>query len=422
MSAESQVVITGLGVVSPIGVGRDAFARALRAGTSGVSPLAELADTAFRVKFGAAVTDFEPKEFVRPRKSLKVMSREIQMGLAAATLAMSDAGDPQPDPDRFGVVFGSEMLYCPVDELSDVFRACLVDGQFDFSKWGHAATHGLYPLWMLKYLPNMTACHIGIAHDSRGPNNTITLGEASSLLALSEAVSVIQRGHADIMITGGSGSRLSLTPFLFRDEADFSHRSDAPREASRPFDLQRDGMVNGEGAAAFVLETAAHAAARGAQPLATVEAVHCTFANPSAISVSLRRSMEALLARADLAADQVSHVNANGLSTIQDDRFEAEAIASLLGPVPVTALKSYFGNLGAGTAAVELAASVIGMHEHWLPPTLNYHTPDPACPIRVIQDDILRQPQNYAIKLARSGTGQIASLLLGRGSRQASTS
>ena len=216
MSQDREIVITGVGVVSPIGIGREAYWESLLAGRSGVAPLSRVQDSDLPVKFGGEVKDFDGKKYVKPRKSLKVMCREIQTGYSASLLALDDAGLEQGDveSERMGVVLGSEMFYCELDELADAYRKCVIDGQIHAELWGEGAMSDLYPLWMLKYLPNMVACHIGISHDARGPNNTITLGEASSLLAISEATRIIERGHADVMIAGGAGNRLNLTGMM----------------------------------------------------------------------------------------------------------------------------------------------------------------------------------------------------------------
>ncbi|MGE0757883.1 MAG: beta-ketoacyl synthase N-terminal-like domain-containing protein, partial [Pirellulaceae bacterium] len=217
MTAPREVVITGMGLVSPIRIGKAAYAESLRAQRSGIRDVSLLAQTSYPFRFGGEVSDFDPKQYVTPRKSLKVMCREIQMAFAAASLAIEDAqlNTAEIDHDRFGVMFGSEMLYGVPEELVDAFQSCLVNGQFQFELWGEKGMNRLYPLWMLKYLPNMPACHIAIAHDARGPNNTFTLGDVSSLLALHEATRCIQRGQADVMIVGGSGSRLNPTTIVF---------------------------------------------------------------------------------------------------------------------------------------------------------------------------------------------------------------
>ncbi|MFM7521053.1 MAG: beta-ketoacyl-[acyl-carrier-protein] synthase family protein, partial [Planctomycetota bacterium] len=267
MGSICEVVVTGIGVVSPLGIGTDTLWRRLVAGESGIKPLDRFDASALSVRFGGQITDFDPKEHVRPRKSLKVMSREIQLGFAAAELAMADAGlvGAARDPDRFGVVFGGDMIYADLEDLAGAYRRSLRGRQFDFSLWSEAVHEELHPLWLLKHLPNMTASHIAIAHDARGPNNSIVLGDVSGLLAVGEAASVIQRGWADVMLAGGTGCRLHPTALVARGDALLSHRAGDGRGACRPFDRDRDGLVNGEGAGVLVIESRAHAVSRGAR-------------------------------------------------------------------------------------------------------------------------------------------------------------
>ena len=206
----------GIGVVSPIGIGQEAFWASLCEGRSGVRRL-NIFDDPDLIPFGGEVSDFDPKTYIRQRKSLKVMSRDIQLAFAAADMACREAGHHERpiDPERLGVIFGDDMIPCELHEFVPAYRNCIVDGRFDFNRWGHAAMTEIFPLWMLKYLPNMPACHIGIAQDARGPNNTLTLGDVSSLSAAAEAVRVLERGAADAMIVGGAGSRIHPT-MLFR--------------------------------------------------------------------------------------------------------------------------------------------------------------------------------------------------------------
>ncbi len=420
MTDPSEIVVTGLGVVCPIGIGIEAYWQSLRHGTSGVGPYDLLQGTEMPVQFGGVIKDFDPKQYVKPRKSLKVMCKVIQEGFAAATLAVEHAGieDGAIAPDRFGVVFGSEMLYGPVDELSDVYERCKVDGEIDTEQWSAQAMSNIYPLWMLKYLPNMAACHIGIAHDARGPNNSITHGDVSSLLAMIEAVHKIRRGQADVMIAGGAGARLDLTQLLYRGDSNLSHRHDDPAAASRPFDADRDGMVNGEGSGAIVFESREHAERRGANILATLRGVATSY-EPRMTSApitgdAIRRTITQSLADAGLDACDIGHVNAHGVATVHEDPVEAQAIHDCLGDVPVTAIKSYFGNLGVGSGAVEAVASVLALLENEVPRTLNYETPDSACPVNVVHDDALVDAKPIAMVLSQAGPGQAASIVLSR--------
>ncbi|MEX2186092.1 MAG: beta-ketoacyl-[acyl-carrier-protein] synthase family protein [Pirellulales bacterium] len=417
MNSPPEVVITGMGVVSPIGIGRADFRDALYAGRSGVRRIESFDATALPIDFGGEVAQFDPKQYVRPRKSLKVMSREIQFGFAAADLAMVDArlASENVDSDRFGVVYGADMIYCEPEELAAAYRACVVDGRFDFDRWGGHALAEMYPLWLLKYLPNMAACHVSIALDARGPSNSITLGEVSSLVAIMEATRIIQRGAADVMLAGGASNRLHPNVMIFRNQSLMSNRRDDPAAACRPFDRDRDGMVAGEGAGAVVLESRAHADARGAKILAHVLGFGSTFAAPQrggTSAAAARRAMETALREAGLSPADVGHVNASGLSTAEHDRAEAEAIVSLLGDVPVTAPKSLFGNLGASTAAVELAASLLALDERRVPATINYDNPDPVCAINVVRGEPAALAKTAAITLNQSPHGQSVAMVI----------
>jgi 3-oxoacyl-[acyl-carrier-protein] synthase II len=365
------------------------------------------------------VIDFDPKLYVTPRKSLKVMSREIQFGFAAARLALEDAGITTGtiDPERYGVVFGCDMIYTEGDEVAPAFRSCTTDGKFDFDRWGHNALSELYPLWLLKGLPNMPACHIAIVEDARGPNNSIVMSEASSLLALAEAVSVIERDWADVMIVGGTSCATHGMNWILRDPRHFTRRFDDPSRAMRPFDADRDGLLFGEGAAALVIESRQHAEKAGRKILARVVSHASTYGPPQDGMPScepIKRSIHQALERAKVQSGEIDHVNANGLSTQAGDRAEAQAIASTLGNVPVTAPKSFFGNLRAGTGALETTVSLLAFEHGLVPVTLNYERPDPECPLNVIHGEPLKSSKNYCLLLNQSTTGQAAAVVLGR--------
>ncbi len=418
MRGESEIVITGMGVVSPIGIGGDALWASLCARRSGVRDLALFQGPALPVSFGANVADFDPKQSVRPRKSLKVMSRDIQMAFAAADAACREAGHHNTpfDSERMGVLFGAEPIPCDLDELVGAFRSCIVDGRFDFRLWGEKALPEMFPLWMLKYLPNMPACHIAIAQDARGPNNSITLGDVSSLLALAEAVRVIERGQADVIVAGGASSRISPALWVRSGVFEFTRRGENPAAASRPFDADRAGAVAGEGAAAFVLETRRHAASRGATILGRVLGFAAAFEpqrdgrprTGSAIRAAIVRALDA----ARLTPDDVGHVNAHGPGTYHDDRIEAQAIRATLGDVPVFAPKSFFGNLGPGGGAVEMAASIMALAHERVPPTLNYEHPDPECPVNVVCGGGEPSRRPTALLLNHTPYGQAAAVVL----------
>jgi 3-oxoacyl-[acyl-carrier-protein] synthase II len=416
--AEREVVITGLGIISPIGVGREQVWESIAARRSGIRSLPHLASTGWLAPFGGEVVDFEPKELIQPRKSIKIMCREIQLASAAAEMAWQDAGLSQAslEPDRLGVIGAAGVMYCDLEELRIPFVEWLKQEDFDIHRWSREAMGELYPLWMLKYLPNMPACHIGIRYDARGPNNTISLGDVSPLLAVAEAAEVIRRGQADVMIAGGTGTRLNVTDFLWRgSERVARNGAGPPSTVCRPFDADRSGMVYGEGAAQIVLESRQHAERRGARPIGRLAAAasRCELSseNKRPTGDAVWRTIAAVLASSGIDAAQIGYVNAHGNSTREDDPIEAQAIREALGGIRVTAPKSFFGNLGPGSGMVELVISLIGLEKGAVPPTLNYQTPDPECPVEVVTE---LQPSDCPsfIKLNHNTTGQAAAVIV----------
>jgi 3-oxoacyl-[acyl-carrier-protein] synthase II len=249
----------------------------------------------------------------------------------------------------------------------------------------------------------------------RGPTNSIVLGEVSSLAAVAEATRAIQRDQVDVMIAGGAGSRINPMIWPHDQTRQYSQRVDDPSGASRPFDAGRDGLVNGDGAGGFILETRQGAEARGAKILAHVrgfaEAFEPRDGRPLQ-GTAIRRAIRQALAVAGLEPSDIGHVNAHGMSTADDDQLEAQAIRDTLGDVPVMAPKSYFGHLGAGSGAVEMAATVLAFAHRCVPPTLNYHTPDPLCPVNVIHSQPMPVTRPTAVVLNHSPSGQAMAVVL----------
>ncbi|HET6879323.1 MAG TPA: beta-ketoacyl-[acyl-carrier-protein] synthase family protein [Pirellulales bacterium] len=418
MSSVPEVVITGVGVVSPIGIGTSAFWRSIEGRSCGIRRITAFDTSGVGIHYGGEVLDFDAKDYVKPRKSLKVMSRDIQLGVVAASMASEMAGiKPETvPPERMGVVFGADMINCDPHDVTNTYRRCVVDGRFDFRQWASAAMEDIYPLWMLKYLPNMVACHIAISHDARGPNNTHSLRESSSLMALGEAARVIERGHADVMISGGTGSCVHPLMWARSTLLPVTRRDDAPENLLRPFDADRDGCLRGEGAAALVLERREHAEARGAKIMGRIVGCGTSYepieAGRPLEGGGIRRAIVAALRSSNLHPDDVGHVNAHGLSTVEDDRAEAQAIRAELGDVPVTAPKSFFGNLGSGTGAVELLASLLAFEHGRVPVTLNYERPDPACPINVVHGEPLSGVKPTALLLNHSMMGHAVAMII----------
>jgi len=413
-----EIVITGVGAVTPIGVGREAVWEAFCAGRSGVAPIRSFDASRLPVQIAGEVHDFNPKPYVKPRKNLKIMCRDAQLGVSASMLASQDAGitGGVVDPERFGVTLGADRICGALEDCEPPYRTCLVRRRFEYSRWGKEGMADTFPLSFLKVLPNMTASHISIAHDARGPNNTIHQGEVSSLEALSEAARVIQRGAADVMIAGGSSSQMNPYDWVRHCTiAGLSTRGGDAAAVMRPFDIDRDGGVWGEGAAAFIVESRRHAEARGATILARLLGWSSTCEPHNGgppKGAGLQRAIELALARAGAAPHDLGHVNAHGASTVRGDRMEARALAASVPDVPVTAPKSYFGNLGAAGGAVELVASILSFTDGRVPATLNCLHPDPDCPVEVIRDRPLTSSAPMALAVNWTWMGQAAAVVL----------
>jgi 3-oxoacyl-[acyl-carrier-protein] synthase II len=425
MAASSRrAVLTGIGVLSPIGSDLTGFWHALVSGQSGIRPLHAYDTTGLPVIFAGEIQNFDAKKFIpkedKARKSLKVMARTIQLAVSAAQLALTDSAiDKQKlDPTRFGIEFGAGLIASELDELgtaAQVSSNCQ-PGAVDLEKWGEQGLPTIQPLWMLKYLPNMLACHVSIIHDAQGPNNTVTQSDVAGLLALGEAYRIIGRDQADFFLVGGADSRLGPTSMvrqcLFLP---LSHRNDAPDKACRPFDRGRDGIVLGEGAGVLVLEELEHARRRGARIYAEVVGFGAAF-DRDLSGAGLARAIRAALGDAGIGPEDVDHINASGFSSIPADIMEARALHEVFGDsrTPVTAVKSYIGNLGAGSATTELAASLYGLGQGAVPPTLNYEEPDPDCPVAVIARNPRPVEKPYFLKVAFTEMGQCAALICRR--------
>jgi 3-oxoacyl-[acyl-carrier-protein] synthase II len=402
-----QVVITGVGIVCPLGIGFDTFGANLLSGKSAVGQLECTPYSGSPHNIGAEIKDFndttaKTQYLKAQRKSIKVMCREIQFGVASASLAIENSKLDLAaiNHERFGVEFGANLMFSPPEVLKDAAWTCVSPDDpsfsFQYEDWGGKGIRSLEPLWLLRYLPNMPACHIGIYADARGPSNSITLNEASGNLAVSEAFHVIQRDLADVMIAGTTGTKIHSVKSMHAALWDIlaQHGNDPPATWSRPFEKSRTGEVIAEGACSLILEEEEHAKRRGATILGRVLGAgsSCAFDRNGHVCVTkaLVNAMRAALRDAGLTPDQIGHINAHGLGTPQMDKDEADAIHQIFGPhaekIPVTALKSSLGNSGASCGTIEIAGSLAGMREGVVPPTLNYRVPDPDCRLNIVAD------------------------------------
>lgn len=435
MTVEStyrRVVITGLGLVSPLGDTPEELWEAICQGRSGVRLLQSLPSDGLPVHCGAEAWSFRgnaedfgitDKAALRTvRKALKVMCREIQMGVAAAQKALHHAGLTAEvrDPERTGVVYGSDYIMTAPEEFTAAIRSCLDDGgRFVFSRWAQQGIKQVDPLWLLKYLPNMPASHVAILNDLRGPNNSLTVREASANLAVAEAFCTIQRGHADVVVAGATGTRLHPVRTVHIAIQEPLARGDDPAELSRPFDVDRTGLVVGEGAAALVLEELQQAISRRATIFGEVLGYGSSAVlradGRDGRTLAVRNALRRALSSAGIEPRQVGHVHAHGLSTVESDIAEAQAIAEVFHDVavPVTALKSYMGNLGAGGGLVELIASLLAMHHQRSIRVLNHQHTDPRCPVRVVRD-ASEPPGSIVVNVNFTPQGQASAVVVRR--------
>lgn len=425
-----RIVVTGMGLVSPLGNSCDALWESLRSGRSGIRRLERVPAEALPIDVGGEAAEFHgdiedfgtlDKPLQRSiKKGLKLMCREIQTGVAAAQTGIQHARLTAAgyDGSRIGTMFGSDYIISEPAEFAAGVAKCVPDGRFHFELWGQQGMPQVEPLWLLKYLPNMPASHVAIYNDFRGPSNSVTLREASSNLSVAESVTTLRRGSADAIVVGSTGSRIHpLRTIHVVLQEQCAARGLPPAEASRPFDADRTGMVVGEGAGVLILEDAELAARRGATIWGEVVGyASSTVASRQGVA-NFRQAfgnvIDMALNSAQMQPAQIGHVNAHGLSTILSDAQEAQAIRERLGDTPVVALKSQMGNLGAGSGMVEMIASLLALHHRALFPIANYNTPDPACPIHAVTR-FGHDPGDSFINLNCSPQGQASAIIIRR--------
>jgi len=434
ISSSRRVVITGMGLVTPIGNDVDELWNALTSGQSGVAMFQSVPTESLPTSVAAEaraftghIDDFGPLEKDKKkaiRKGLKVMCRESQMGVASAQKAISHCGvEPGSiDPERGGVVFGSDYMLTLPEEFSAGILKCAGEEGFEYPRWGTEGMEQMTPLWLLKYLPNMPASHIAIYNDLRGPNNSITHRESAANLAIGEAYHTILRGSADFMLAGATGTRVHPMKAVHAAQSEqLAPGGDDPAKASRPFDAGRNGMVLGEGAGVVILEEMQSAEARGATIFAEViGAASSSVADRNLVAdrrAALANAMRAAMRAGDVGPEDIGHVNAHGLSTVVSDAEEALAIKDVFGDrasqIPLVAVKSYFGNLGAGSGVVELIASVLALGKRSLFPVLNFETPDPECDVAPVREEG-QAPGDSFLNLNVTPQGQAAAVLVRR--------
>ncbi|QDV35413.1 beta-ketoacyl-[acyl-carrier-protein] synthase family protein [Tautonia plasticadhaerens] len=423
-----RVVITGIGIVAPNGVGRVAFSEAIAEGRSGVGPIESFDATGLPVRIAGEVKGFDVTPYLgEHKKNAKVMSRAVNFAVGAAALAAEDAGiDPdRVDPARFGVCMGTGITPMALGELAAPIAAGMArDGTLDWKQFSIAQAESMFPLWLMKHLPNMAAAHISILHQAMGPNNTIVTACAAGTQAVGEAFRLIARGDADLMLAGGCDSRLDpLLLVAYQAMNALSRSTRAPAEVSRPFDGERDGFVLGEGAAVLMLESLQNARRRRAKIFAEVTGYGSSFdaygiTRPEPTGKGAALSIHAALREAKTDPSAVNYINAHGTSTRLNDIMETNAVKRVFGhrskTIPISSQKSMVGHLIGASGALEAAATAITLDRGVIPPTINQATPDPNCDLDYVPNTAREDSVRVAMSNSFGFGGQNASLVLAR--------
>jgi 3-oxoacyl-[acyl-carrier-protein] synthase II len=423
-----RVVVTGIGVVSPNGIGRRAFSEAIVEGRSGVSFIESFDTTGLPIKIAGEVKDFDVTPYLgEHKKSAKLMSRAVGFAVGAAALAMEDSGleGDKLDPSRFGVCMGTGITPVDVEELvAPIARGLGSDGVFDMARFSMARAESIFPLWLLRHLPNMAAAHISILQHAMGPNNTVVTACAAGTQAVGEAFRLISRGDADVMLAGGCDSRLDpqlLVAYNAMKTVSASVRP--PTEVSRPFDGDRDGFVLGEGAAVLVLESLRSARRRKATIYAEITGYGSSFdaygiTRPEPEGKGAALSMSAALREAKVDPADIDYINAHGTSTRLNDIMETVAVKRVFGhraaSIPMSSQKSMVGHLIGASGALEAAATALSLERGIVPPTINQEKPDPVCDLDYVPNTAREMPLRTAISNSFGFGGQNASLVMAR--------
>ena len=404
-----RVVITGIGLVSSLGIGTEATWQALLAGTSGVTRVTRFDITAYAAQIAAEVKGFDPLDFVE-KKDVKKMDVFIQYALAASQFAMDDSGlriTPENAPD-VGVFIGSGIGGFQTIEREH--SALLAGGPRKIS-----------PFFIPSAIINLASGQVSIRFGAKGPNLASCTACSASAHAIGDSFEIIRRGDADAMITGGSEA--AITPMSlggFAALRALSTRNDEPHKASRPFDKDRDGFVIGEGAGTLILEELGHATRRGARIYAEIvgygmsgDAYHITA--PSEDGEGGVRVMRMAVKKAGIRPDQVDYINAHGTSTPYNDKLETLAIKTLFGDharkLAISSTKSMTGHLLGGAGGLEAGISALAVFHQIAPPTINLDQPDPECDLDYVPCTSRPMPITYALSNSFGFGGTNAALL-----------
>jgi 3-oxoacyl-[acyl-carrier-protein] synthase II len=393
---KKRIVVTGIGVISPVGVGKTNYWNSLVSGVSGVGRITHFDPTGFDVQIAAEVKGFDVTNWI-DRKESRRMDRFVHFGVAAALDAIEDAGlkITPANAERVGVLVGSGIG--GLQTLEDQVKVLIQNGPSKIS-----------PFLIPMMIADMASGHISIITGAKGPNSTVVTACATGAHALGDSLEIIRRGAADVMICGGTEAAVTQIGVagFGNMKAMTSKYNDNPTKASRPFEAGRDGFVIGEGAGVVVLESLEHAEARGAHIYCELggygmsgDAYHMT--QPAAGGEGVARAMIAALKDADVQPEMVGYINAHGTSTPLNDKNETAALKTVFGDhaykLAVSSTKSMTGHLLGGAGGIEAIAAALAIHSGVLPPTINYDNPDPDCDLDYVPNVARNQQVDVAV-------------------------
>ncbi len=410
MNLKNRVVITGMGVITPVGNDVETYWHSLMNGISGIGPITHFDTTGYTTRIAGEVKDFDPTKFI-DKKEARRMDRYCQFAVSAAKMAREDAALDMNTVDghRVGVILGSGIG--GVATMEEQKQVLMEKGPGRIS-----------PFFVPMMISNMAAGQISIAFGAYGINETIVTACASGTNAIGDAFKVIQRGDADVIFSGGTEAPITpLSVAGFCSMKAMSTRNEEPEKASRPFDKDRDGFVIGEGAGILVLESLEHAQKRGARIYAevvgygsTADGYHITAPAPEGSGAA--RAMANALEDAGIKPEEVDYINAHGTSTDLNDKGETQAIHSVFGEaaskVAVSSTKSMIGHLLGAAGAVEAIACTLAINHRMLPPTINYETPDPECDLDYVPNQAREAEVNVTMSNSLGFGGHNATIVI----------
>ncbi|MHC5185377.1 MAG: beta-ketoacyl-[acyl-carrier-protein] synthase family protein [Planctomycetota bacterium] len=428
-----RVVVTGTGAATSLGLTGKELWDGLLEGRSGIKKIQAFDPVGFPCELAGEVPDYKIRNYVPKshRKATKLMSRDIEISVIAADDAVKNSGlvtkaiDPENSTitaTRTAISFGAGLISCDLEEMAQSVEKSVTDGEFDIQKWGTDGLQSLTPLWLLKYLPNMLPCHIGIIHDIQGPSNTITCGEVAGHIAIAEAAEMIARNDADIALGGGGEAKVNPVVMIRQclHNRTATDSNDSPEKACRPFDANADGSVFGEAAGVVVMEELEFAKARKAAIAAEIvgsassNSLNTDFAHLEEDGEGLQIAIRKALEEANIQPDQIDLVVPTGTGIVADDKAEAAALKAVFGSslssIHVWPIKGMVSHTGAAAGAIDVIAAIGAIMHQKIGPVKNVES---AAGLNIATEPVDKEI-NYALCCGYSFGGQTAALVIKR--------